>query len=402
MLRGAAGLAVAPSSLALAGGQAGASKGPSLAYVGTYSAPQGGEGGRGKGLGIHLFEVNPATGALVQRKVFADDMNPSWLAFDPSKTHLYTANETGNFNGTRSGSVSAFSINPATADLTLLNTVSSEGNGPCHVSVHPSGKYLLVANFGGATVAVLPIRANGELGAATDVKHDEGKVRGADPTSAPAGNFASFNHTNGAHAHMIQADPSGRFILASDLGLDQIYIWRLDLDKGTLSPNDPPVALLPPGDGPRHFAFHNNGRWVYSLQEQGSTVVFFDLDPASGKMTTKLSLSSLPPGCTATSFASEIAITPDGHFIYAANRLHDSIAMYSIGRDGMLTWIDAVWTRGDWPRHININPAGNFLYSCNQKSDVITTFRINRVTGMLTFTGHYTSIGTPACIVFLS
>ena len=401
LLRGAAALAVAPSALSLGPARASAASGRTLAYVGTYTSPDGPELGRGKGEGIYLFDVNTATGALTQRKVFESGMNPTWLAIDPSQSHLYAANETANFRGVRSGCVSAYAIDPASGDLTLLNTVSSEGAGPCHLSVHPSGKYVLVANFGGATVAVLPIRPNGELGAASDVKHDVGKVRGVDPTSAPAGKLASFNH-GGPRAHMIQADPSGRFILAVDLGLDQIYIWRLDLEKGTLSPNDPPVALLPPGDGPRHFAFHKNGRWVYSLQEQGSTVVWFDLDPKSGRLTEKQSLSSLPPGYNGTNYPSEIVASPDGRFVYAANRLHDSIAIYSIGEAGTMRFVDAVWTRGDYPRHININPSGDFLYSCNQRSDVITSFRIHHQTGMLTFTGLCTSVGTPACIVFLS
>jgi 6-phosphogluconolactonase (cycloisomerase 2 family) len=402
LLKGAAALAATSSSLAFAPPEVSAASGPSLAYVGTYTSPEGPELGRGKGEGIYLFEMNRSTGALTQRKVVTHDVNPTWVALDPSKSHLYVACEAGNFRGAHSGSVTAYSIEPASGDLTLLNTVSSEGGGPCHVSVHPSGKYALVANFGGATVAVLPIRPSGELGSASDVKHDVGKVRRIDPTSAPAGKLAAFNHTSGAHAHMIQADPTGRFIFAVDLGLDQIYIWRLDLEKGTLSPNDPPVALLPPGDGPRHFAIHKNGRWLYSLQEQGSTVVWFELDPQSGKLTEKQSLSTLPAGYNGTNYPSEIVVSPDGRFVYAANRLHDSIAIYSIGDRGTMKFMDAVWTRGDYPRHLNINPSGDFLYSCNQRSDVITAFRINHQTGMLNFTGLCTSVGTPACIVFLS
>ena len=180
----------------------------------TYTSPEGPELGRGKGEGIYLFEMNRSTGALTERKVVTHDVNPTWVALDPSKSHLYVACEAGNFRGAHSGSVTAYSIEPASGDLTLLNTVSSGGGGPCHVSVHPSGKYALVANFGGATVAVLPIRPNGELGSASDVKHDVGKVRAIDPTSAPAGKLAAFNHTSGAHAHMIQADPTGRFIFS--------------------------------------------------------------------------------------------------------------------------------------------------------------------------------------------
>jgi 6-phosphogluconolactonase (cycloisomerase 2 family) len=373
-----------------------------LAYVCGYSALQGPEGSKSNGHGIYLFQMNPATGALSARKLFADDSNPSWLAFDSSRTHLYAANETSTFQGANSGSVSAFSIDRSNGDLTLLNTISSQGAGPCYLSVHPSGKYLLIANFGGGTVTVLPIGLNGELGAASDVKQDRGTVGPIHPTSAPRGNFAIFGHDDGPHPHMIQADPTGRFVLVSDLALDKIFIWKFDIQKGTLTANDPASVSLPPGDGPRHFVFHGNGQRLYSLQEQGSTVVLFDFDATSGRLTAKQTISTLPKGFTGTSFASGIMLSPNGRFLYAANRLHDSIAIFSIGKGGALTWVDAVWTRGDFPRAINIDPTGNFLCSCNQRSDAITTFRINRETGALTFTGYYASVGAPAAIIFLS
>ncbi len=187
-----------------------------LAYVGTFSSPQGPEGSKGNGQGIYLFQMDTATGALLQREVFSNDSNPSWLAFDPSRTHLYAANETPTFQGTSSGSVSAFSIDRSNGHLTLLNTVSSEGAGPCHLSVHPSGKHVLVANYAGGTVAVLPIRSNGELTAATDVKKDQGTVGPTHAASAPPGSFAISGHDR-PHAHMIQADPEGQFVLATDL-----------------------------------------------------------------------------------------------------------------------------------------------------------------------------------------
>jgi 6-phosphogluconolactonase (cycloisomerase 2 family) len=191
-------------------------------------------------------------------------------------------------------------------------------------------------------------------------------------------------------------------VLSVDLSLDRILIWKLDLKNGTLTANDPAFAQLPPGDGPRHFAFNANGQRLYSLQEQGSTLVLFDFDATSGRMTPRQTVSTLPKGFTGTSFTSEVMVSPDGRFLYAANRLHDSIAIFSIGKGGILTWVDAVWTRGDYPRSFNIDPTGNFLYSCNQRSDAITTFRINRETGNLTFTGQYTSVGTPASIIFLT
>lgn len=370
---------------------------PILACVGTYSSPQGPEGSKGRGQGIYLFEMNPETGALSQREVTADDSNPSWLALDRSRTHLYAANELPNF----SASLSAFSVDRSDGHLKLLNSVSSEGAGPAHCSVHPSGKFVLVANYAGGTIAVLPIEADGKLGPATDVKADHGPVGSARATSAPPGSFAISGHER-PHAHMIQADPSGRFVLSTDLGLDRIYVWKFDAGSGKLFPNDPPFVSLPSGDGPRHFVFHPNGRFLYSLQEESSTLATFDYDGTKGTLKPKQTLSTLPKGFSGTNFTSEIVISPDARFVYAANRLHDSIAFFSIGQSGMLTYIGEEWTRGDYPRSFSIDPTGRFLYSCNQRSDAVTCFRINRATGRLTFTGQYTPIGTPAIVVFLT
>ena len=375
--------------------------GPMLAYVGTYSSPEGPEGSKGRGEGIYLFEVNASTGALQQREVFKNASNPAWLAFDPSRTHVYSANETPTYQGTPSGSASAYAIDRSTGRLTLLNTVSSEGAGPAHMSVHPSGKYALIANYAGGTVAVLRIRPNGELGPATDVKHNEGTLGPVHAASAPPGSFAISGHDH-AHAHMILSDPSGQFVLASDLALDQILIWKFDIEKGTLVPNDPPFVALPPGDGPRHVTFHPNGRWFYSLQEEASTLVLFDYDAAHGRLTPRQTISSLPKGFAGTNFTSEVLISQDTKFLYAANRLHDTIAWFSIAQNGELTFAGEEWTRGDYPRSFNIDPTGNFLYSCNQRSDAVATFRVNKKTGALTFTGQYTPVGTPAIIVFLT
>lgn len=372
-----------------------------LAYVGTYSSPEGPEGSKGNGKGIYLFELDTATGSFTQRELFANDSNPSWLALDRTGTHLYSANEISNYQGAKSGSVSAYSVNRGNGHLTLLNTVSSEGAGPAHLSLHPGGKHCLVANYYGGTVAVLPILANGSLGPATDVKHDEGKVGPIHAASGPPGSFAISGHDH-PHAHMIQSDPSGKFVLASDLGLDQIFIWKFDAQHGKLSPNTPPSIGLPPGDGPRHFAFHPNGRWMYSLQEEASTIVVFDYDAAAGKLTAKQTLSTLPHGFEGTDFTSEVVVSADGKFVYAANRLHDSIAWFSIGSDGTLTLMGEEWTRGDYPRSFTLDPTGNFLFSCNQRADAIATFRVNRQTGALTFTGQYRHVGTPAIVVFLS
>jgi 6-phosphogluconolactonase len=364
-----------------------------IAYAGTYSSPQGPEGSPGRGRGIYVFQADPATGGLSQRALIANDSNPSCLALDPSRTHLYSANETAN------GSVSAYSIDRSSGGLTLLDTVSSEGAGPCHLSVHPSGGHVLVANYAGGSVAVLPVRRDGSLGPATDVKRGQGPAGPTRAASAPPGSFAISGHDR-PHGHMIQSDPLGRFVLASDLGMDRIFIWRFDGKNGKL--NDAAAVVLPPGDGPRHFAFHPNGRWLYSLQEEGSTLVSFDYDAQSGRLTAKQTVSSLPRGFAGTNFTSEVLVSADGRFVYAANRLHDSIAWFSIDGGGKLTWVGEEWTRGDYPRSFTIDPAGRFLYCCNQRSDAIAVFGVNRQTGGLRFTGQYTAVGTPSMLVFLA
>ncbi len=371
-----------------------------LAYAGTYSSPQGPEGSHGNGPGIYLFEMDPATGALTLRETFRSDVNPSWLALDSSRTQLYSANETGTKPGAASGSVSAYRVDRSTGRLKLLNTVSSEGAGPAHLSLHPAGKHVLVANYYGGTVAVLPVRPNGELGPATDVQRDQGTVGPAHAASAPPGSFAISGHDT-PHAHMIQADPSGRFVLAADLGLDRIQIWKFDAERGKLQAHEPGSVSLPPGDGPRHFTFHPNGRWFYSLQEEASTLVTFDYDSERGRLKAKQTISTLPKGFAGTNFTSEVMVSPDARFVYAANRLHDTIAWFAVGADGTLTLAGEEWTRGDYPRSFNIDPTGDYLYTCNQRSDAIAAFRIDRKSGRLTFTGQYTPVGTPAIIIFL-
>ena len=381
-------------------------KGPLIAYVGTYTSPLKNmlstqvDLPPGNGRGIHLFQVDRVTGALTPCGLLEMGTSPSALAFNAAGTRLYSANETERIGDEEAGSVSAFAIDPADGQLKLLNSVSSGGKGPAHLSVHPSGRFVLVANYFGGSVAALPILSDGRLGAATDLKKDAGKVGPTRATNAPPGSFAFSGHDQ-PHAHMIEADPSGRFILHVDLGLDRIFVWRFDDMRGTLTPNDPPAVSLPPGDGPRHFHFHPNGRWLYSLQEEGSTVVLFDYDSAGGMLSARQTISSLPPGFAGSNFCSGILVSADGRFVYAGNRLHDSIAIFSVGETGELTFVGEEWTRGNYPRSFNFDPSGQFLYSCNQRGDNIAVFRRDRISGGLTFTGHYTPVGNPSIIVFL-
>lgn len=379
---------------------------PLMAYVGTFSSPLGDvlptqvDLPPGNGRGIHLFQVDRASGALSAAGVLEMGTSPSCLVIDSAGKHLYSANETDRVGDKKEGSVSAFAIDPADGKLKLLNTVKSGGAGPTYVSIHPSGRYLLVANYFGGSVAVLPILADGRLGPASDVKNDAGKLGPTKAQNAPPGSFAFSGHDR-THAHMIQADPSGRFVLHVDLGLDRIFVWKFDDRTGVLSPNDPPSVSLPPGDGPRHFHFHPDGRWLYSIQEEGSTVVLFDYDPQAGRLTARQTLSTLPPGFAGSNFCSEILVSADGKFVYAGNRLHDSIAIYSVGKQGELKYLDEEWTRGNYPRSFNFSPAGDFLYCCNQRGDNVAVFQVDRTTGGLKFTGHYAGVGNPSIIVFL-
>lgn len=395
-----------PMLMSFLNAQEGGAKGPLVAYVGTYSSPLHNvrptqvDLPPGNGRGIHLFQVDRATGALSPWGVYEQGTSPSCLAFNAAGTRLYSANETDRMGDDDSGSISAFAIHRPDGQLKLLNTVSSAGAGPAHLSIHPSGRFVLVANYFGGSVAVLPVLADGSLGPASNIKKDIGTVGSRKATNAPAGSFAISGHDQ-PHAHMIEADPSGRFVFHVDLGLDQIFVWKFDDRTGVLSPNDPPAISLPAGDGPRHFAFHPNGRWFYSLQEEGSNIVLFDYDSAKGRLAPRQTVSSLPPGFAGSSFASEIMVSADGRFVYAGNRLHDSIGIFSIGETGALTFVGEEWTRGDYPRSFNVDPSGNFLYSCNQRGDTIATFRIDRKSGGLSFTGHFTPVGNPSIIVFL-
>ncbi len=389
------------AAMAAGVGLRGAEAGTRLVYAATYSSPKGPEGSVGRGSGIVLYEMDRASGRLRQREVFENGNNPSWLALDAAREHLYTANETDEYEGTASGSVSSFAVEKGTGKIRLVNTLSSEGAGPAHISLHPAGRYVLVANYAGGTVAVLPIGAGGELGKATDVHHDVGTVGPKRAASAPEGSMAISGHDK-PHAHMIQADATGRWVLSADLGMDKILVWKFDAERGKLEANEPAWAELPPGDGPRHFLFHPNGRWVYSLQEEGSTMVLWDWDGKLGRLKARQTASTLPKAFKGTNFTSELALGPDGQFLYVANRLHDTIAWFRIGAGGEMKWAGEEWTRGDYPRSFTIDPEGRFLYSCNQRGDAITTFRIRKETGALEFTGEYTAAGTPAALVFLS
>lgn len=379
---------------------------PLVAYVGTFSSPLHDvlptqvDLPPGNGRGIHIFHVDRTTGAMSPAGMFELGTSPSCLVVNADGTRLYSANETDKVGKDNEGTLSAFKIDRASGKLELLNTVRSGAAGPTYISIHPSGSHLLVANYFGGAVAVVPILADGRLGEATDVKVDAGELGPTTATHTPPGSFAKSGHDR-THVHMVQADPSGKHVLHIDLGLDKIFVWKFDAKQGKLTPADPPSVSLPPGDGPRHFHFHPNGKWLYSIQEEGSTVVLFDYDAATGRLAPRQTISTLPPKFAGSNFCSEILVSTDGRFVYAGNRLHDSIAVFSVGPNGDLTYTGETWTRGNYPRSFTFDPTGQFLYCCNQRDDNVAVFRVNAKTGSLQFTDQYVPVGNPSCVVFL-
>lgn len=398
-------LALAAHAAAVSARSADQTDGSIMAYVGTFSSPLRDtlptqvDLPPGNGRGIHLFRLNPATGALRAAGIMESGTSPSSLILSKDGSRLYSANETDRVGPEKHGTVSAYAVNPADGQLSLLGSVPSGGAGPTHVSLHQSGKFLFVANYFGGSVAVLPVLADGRLGPASDVKTDDGPIGPTKATHAPPGSFAISGHDR-THAHMILPDPSGAFVIHADLGLDRLYVWKFDSEKGRLDPATVPSVNLPPGDGPRHFHFHPNGRWFYSIQEEGSTVVLFDWDAKTGSLTPRQTISSLPPGYAGSNFCSEILVSPDGRFVYAGNRLLDTIAIFRIGPDGTLTFVTDEPTRGNYPRSFNFDPSGKFLFCCNQRADNVTAFRIDPESGRLAFTGQFTPVGNPSCIIF--
>ena len=379
---------------------------PLMAYVGTFSSPLKDmlptqvDLPPGNGRGIHMFHVDRKTGAWAEAGIYESGTSPSRLVVNHDGTRMYSANETDRYNQTKEGTVSSFAIDRSTGQLTLLNTVPSGGAGPTYVSIHPSKRFLFVANYFGGSISVLPIKADGQLGNATDVQVLEGEIGPTTSQNAPPGSKAFSGHDR-THAHMIESDPAGRYVLHVDLGMDKIFIWKFDQRTGKLSPNEPAFMALPPGDGPRHFHFHPNGKWLYSIQEEASTLVLFDYDAERGRLTERQMIPSLPAGYAGSNFCSEIQVSKDGKFLYAGNRLHDSIGIFSIGEDGLLSFVDDEWTRGNYPRSFSFDPSSRFLYCGNQRADHVSTFKVDKKTGKLQFTGQYVPVGNPSHIVFV-
>ena len=260
---------------------------------------------------------------------------------------------------------------------------------------------MLVSNYGGGNGAVRPVQPKGGRGDAVDVQQDEGPPGAGRAADGPPGNFSISDH-DGPHAHMVAADPTGQWVLADDLGLDRTFVWKFDQQTGKLTAADPAfVPSASAGAGPRHFGWHPNGRVFYDLYEEASELAVYDWDSRTAALRLKQKLSILPPGYAGTNFASELVVAPSGRFIYAVNRLHNSIGILAATPDGRVRWVGDEWTRGDYTRNIALDPSGRFMVACNQRSDQATVFRVNPATGGLTFTNRYFPVGSPSVVAFL-
>ena len=349
-----------------------------LLYVGTYTSTTS--------EGIYTYGMDPVTGALTRLSSVRSN-NPSFLVVNPGR-FLYAVNEVSEMDGRRTGSVSSFAIGPD-AQLTFINQQPSEGSDPCHLSFDSSRKNLLVANYTGGNVAVLPILRDGSLGPASDVKQHEG--------SGPR------EQQKSAHAHCIKLDRANRFAYAADLGSDKVMIYRFNRASGKLDPAQQPFASLHQGAGPRHLTLHPNGRFLYVINELDSSITSFRCDPVRGTLTALESVSTLPRDFTGKSYCADIHISRSGRFLYGSNRGHNSIVVFAIDpRSGRLSLMEHVSTAGKWPRNFTIDPSGKFLLVANQHTNNVVTFHINSQTGRLTPTGNVAEIPVPVCLQFYS
>jgi 6-phosphogluconolactonase len=357
------------------------SGGAMLVYFGTYTGA--------KSKGIYVSRFDSATGRLTSPELAVETPSPSFLAIHPNKHFLYAAGETTNLGGKPVGSVSAFKLDANSGQLTLVNQEPSGGAGPCHLAVDPTGKCLLVANYGSGSIAALPIQPDGSLAApSTVIQHQ--------------GSSVNPQRQAGPHAHFITPAPRNRFALACDLGLDQVLVYRFDPAKSSLVANVPPCAAVKPGSGPRHLAFHPSGRFVFLINEMGSSLIVFAYDAKRGALKELQTISTLPENFAGNSTCAEVQVHPSGKFVYGSNRGHDSIAIFGFDTaSGKLTLLEHQPTQGKTPRHFALDPAGNWLLAENQDSDNVVAFRVNAKTGRLSPAEQTVSVGAPVCSVFV-
>jgi len=348
-------------------------------YVGTYTS--------GKSEGIYGYRMDRVSGALTRFNVFKS-INPSFLTIDRSRRYLYAVNEVEEFAGKPGGGVSAFAIDRSTGNLRLLNEQATQGANPCYLTIDSEKKALLVANYTGGNVSVLPVRSDGTLGMVIDlVQHEGAGVK---------------EQQKGPHAHCIILDRLERHALAADLGIDKVMIYRFNRSTGKLTPGKQPWVQLQPGAGPRHLTFHPNGKYLYVINELDSTLALFRYTEQDGSLSLLETVSTLPSDFAGVSYCADVHLSPSGKFLYGSNRGHNSIVVFAVDpHTGKLTLVQHVSTQGDWPRNFTLDPAGRFLLVANQRSDNVVTFSIDARTGQLTPTGATEEIPSPVCLKFL-
>jgi 6-phosphogluconolactonase len=338
-----------------------------------------------RGRGIHRFRFDPATGEAGAVELAAEAARPTFLAIHPDQQHLYAVVALPEFQGKKSGGVSAFALDARTGELRLLNQQPSGGAGPCHVVVDRGGRNALVANYSGGSVACLPIDAEGRLKPPSSVVQH-------------AGSSVDPGRQEGPHAHSINLDAANRFAFVADLGLDQVLIYRFDAAAGTLAPHDPPSVATAPGAGPRHFAFHPSGRFAYVINELDSTVTAFRYDAAAGALSGIQAITTLPAGFTGENYPAEVVVHPSGRFLYGSNRGHDSIAIFSVdGETGQLTPVGHQASGGKGPRNFNLDASGAWMIVGNQSTNNVLIMRVDAERGTLAPTGQELQAPSPIC-----
>ncbi len=382
-------IGVACVGIALAAGSAFAAEQPAGAkdqfvYFGTYT--------KGKSKGIYRARLDAATGKLSPAELAAECKDPSFLAVHPNGRFLYAIDEGSDPAKTPGRGVAAYAIDAKSGALTLLNEQSGGAPGPCHLMVDTIGKCVLVANYSGGSVAVLPLAADGTFsGPATVTRHSGSSVH---PTRQKQ-----------SHAHAINVSPDNRFALSPDLGIDKVMVYRLDAAKAALAPHTPASIALPPGSGPRHLAFHPTGKFVYVINELLCTMAVFSYDAQRGELKETQTISTLPPGeaMKPAYSTAELMVHPSGKFLYGSNRGHDSIVVFAVdGATGKLTRVENQPTQGKTPRHFALDPSGTWLLAENQGSDSVVVFRIDAKSGRLTPTGQSLDVPAPVCAVFVA
>jgi 6-phosphogluconolactonase len=350
-----------------------------LLYIGTYTS-KGSEG-------IYVYKFNAETGDLGKLHTVKDVVQPSFLTIDKSRKYLYAVNETEEFEGKKSGAVSAFAIDQKTGDLKFLNKQPSLGGAPCFITVSNNEKFVLVANYLGGNVSVFPIEAGGKLGASVDLQQNNGSGPNKDRQEA-------------AHAHSIDLDKKNKFAVACDLGVDKVFIYEFDDKTGKLKPNpNQNVFQTKPGAGPRHFAFHPKGKFAFVINELDTTITSLAFDEKNGTLKEIQTVPTLPESFKGSNTCADVHVSPNGKFLYGSNRGHDSIVVYKIDeKTGKLNYVEHTATGGKTPRNFTIAPNGKFLLAANQNSDSIIVFKINEKSGKLTQTESKVDVSMPVCL----